>query len=161
MPVQYVEVAGRLGIAPLQVLVELAAMQQPWGQCWPECDEGFEATIKQQRRFRLGLPIPAHRPDGPTVQEARLAERSLPVSERAAEILNKLVAKNYGLKRVKVFTLINKWVHEATEDDVRDLVHKGYLAWTDPDERDAVQLVADRMAEIESIADAYRRRRGA
>jgi hypothetical protein len=157
MPTEYAEVARRLGISPLQVLVEMAAMRQPWEECWPACDEGFEATIKEQRRVRLGLPLPSHRPDGRAVKQSAIAGQSLPVSEPAAAILNKLVAKSYGLKPVRVFTLINKWVHAATEADVRELVHRGYLAWANP-ERDAVNLVADRMAETEMIAEMYRRR---
>lgn len=157
MQIPYAELGRRLGLAPLQVLVELAAMRQPWEECWPLCDDGFEATIKEQRRIRLGLPITAPRIDRRATTEKRVTERSLPVSEAAAAILNKLISKGYGLKPVKVFTLIKKWVHMATEEDVRELVHRGNLGWTDP-ERSAVNLVADNMADTETIVEIFRHR---
>lgn len=157
MQIPYSELARRLGISPLQVLIELAAMRQPREECWPACDEGFEATIKEQRRNRLGLPITPPRTAGRATTEKRVTERSLPVSEAAAAILNKLISKGYGLKPVKVFTLIKKWVHVATEEDVRELVHRGNLGWTDP-ERSAVNIVADKMADTEMIVEIFRHR---
>jgi hypothetical protein len=65
--------------------------------------------------------------------------------------------KGYGLKSVRVFTLIQKWVHGTTEDHVRELIRRGNLEWTDQ-ERTGVNLVADRMPDTERIVDAYRRR---
>lgn len=155
MHIAYSELARRLRISPLQVLIELAAMQQPWDGCWPECDDGFEATIHEQRRVRLGLPPTAIRSRGAGPQVAPLDR--LPVSEAAAAILNKLVTKGYGLKPVKVFTLTQKWVHSATERDIRELVDRGNLEWTNA-ERQTVNLVADRMGDTEAIVDTYRRR---
>jgi hypothetical protein len=154
--IQLREVAIQLGLPPLQVLIELAAMGQPPGECYPEVDEGFVETIRQTRRVRMGLPAAPPRPH-PTHRAAAPAPGPLPVSPEAAAILDKLWRKGYGLKPVKVFTLVQKWVHEANEDHVRELVERGYLEWTDPD-RDVVNLVAGRLADTERVVEQYRAR---
>jgi hypothetical protein len=92
-----------LGVSPLQLLIELAAMKQPVEDCWPECEDGFEATIRTRRRLRAGFPdTPPTHFSGPSTLEA---PPSLPVSRAAAAILDKLVRKNYGLKPVRISTL--------------------------------------------------------
>lgn len=156
MNVSCVELARRLGVPPLQVLVELAAMNQPWTECWPGCDEGFAATLVERRRVRMGL---APRSPGLSMPESPMtpASAELPVSEAAGAILDKLLRKSYGLKSVRVFTLLKKWIHQASETDIKELIQRGNLEWTDAG-RTAVNLVASKLADTERIVDLYRRR---
>lgn len=154
MRVNFVAAAKQLGIPPLQVLVELAAMNQPWVECWPELDEGFVETLRERRRIRAGLaprvpdPSPTHHP--------RVSAASLPVSRGAAAILDKLLRKSYGLRSVRVFTLLQKWCHDSREDDVQALVNRGNLEWTDSS-RSGVNLVANALPDTEQLVDLYRR----
>jgi hypothetical protein len=90
-------------MAPLRVLVELAAMSQPGGDRWPGCDDAFEGTLAERRRIRMGLlPRLYARPGIATLPSG---EEKLAVSEPAAAILDKLLRKSYGLKPIRVFTL--------------------------------------------------------
>ncbi len=149
------EAARTIGLPPLQVLVELAAMDQPPGECFPDVDQGFVETIRQRRQVRMGLlPAPARMHAPPSASPP--AAGPLPVSREAAAILDKLWRKGYGLKPIRVFTLVRKWVHEATEDHVRELVDEGYLEWTDDGDRTTVNLVAGRLADTERVAERYR-----
>lgn len=155
MRISYLDAASALGVSPLQVLVELAAMNQPWTECWPDCDDGFVHTLRERRRMRMGFVSatakPAPRPNPSSADD-------LPVSEPAAAILDKLLRKSYGLKSIRVFTLVKKWVHGATESDIRELVRRGNLDWSDP-ARSTVNLVASRLLDTEYIVEIYRRRK--
>ena len=156
MKKSFVEASGELGVVPLQVLVELAAMSQPWDECWPEVDEGFINTLKERRRFRMGFSVTQVRSS--LRQQEEIIER-LPVSEFAAAILDKLHRKAYGLKPIKIFTLIHKWVHGASEDHVHELIKRGNLAWVE-NGRTTVILVADRLQDTENIAKLFQRSKG-
>ena len=153
MKIKYTDVARHLGVPPLQVLVELASMNQPWEDCWPVCDDGFIETLRERRRIRAGLAPRAFAPapePAPTTSSA-----NLPVSAGAAAILDKLLRKSYGLKSVRVFTLLKKWVHDSKEEDIEELVERGNLQWTDPS-RSSVNLAANRLPDTERIVDLYR-----
>lgn len=154
MRIKFTEGARQLGIPPLQVLVELAAMNQPSEECWPEFDDGFVETLRERRRIRAGLP-----PKVSTAisSSAPPTDAPLPVSIGAAAILDKLVRKGYGLKSVRIFTLLQKWVHDSTHDDVDELIGRGNLEWTDPG-RTAVNLLANRLPDTERIVELYRRK---
>lgn len=149
------EAARQLGLPPLQVLVELAAMDQPPGEGFPDVDQGFVETIRQRRQIRMGLQPTATRPQA-SPSASPPATEPLPVSREAAAILDKLWRKGYGLKPIRVFTLVRKWVHEATEDHVRELIDEGYLEWTDEGDRTTVNLVAGRLADTERVAERFR-----
>ena len=155
MRVHYFDAAAELGVPPLQVLVELAAMNQPWEECWPECDEGFVATVRERRRVRMGFTPESGKPQPATSPRQ---EDKLPVSDLAAAVLDKLLRKSYGLKSVRVFTLVQKWVHGSTEAHIRELVQRGNLEWTDAARSLAVNLVASRLSDTEYIVEIYRRR---
>lgn len=86
-----------------------------------------------------------------------LEEEKLPVSEPAAAILDKLLRKSYGLKPVRVFTLIKKWVHSANQDHIDELIKRGNMEWTDNSLKTSVNLVADRLADTERIVEILRR----
>lgn len=138
------------------MLVELAGMSQPWVDCWPECDDAFAGTLAERRRIRMGLSPRLHvRPVNP--EPPPIDEEKLPVSEPAAAILDKLLRKSYGLKPVRVFTLVQKWVHQANEDHVEELMERGNLEWTDASLKTTVNLVADRLADTERIVEIFRR----
>jgi len=157
MRVKYTDVARRLGVSPLQVLVELASMNQPWEDCWPACDEGFVETLTERRRVRAGLAPRAFNPAPEPAPTSPVA--ALPVSDGAAAILDKLMRKSYGLKSVRIFTLLKKWVHDSKEEDIEELVERGNLQWTDPS-RSSVNLAANRLHDTEGIVDIYRRKGG-
>jgi hypothetical protein len=152
MRVSYLESATVLGIPPLQVLVELAAMNQPWAECWPICDEGFVQTLAERRRLRMGFSVSSPRSGA---RPAVAAPEQLPVSTFAAAILDKLLRKSYGLKSIRVSTLVQKWVHGATKDHVQELLERGNLEWSDTG-KSTVNLVADRLPDTERIVDVYR-----
>ena len=58
---------------------------------------------------------------------------------------------------MRVFTLLQKWVHQASDEDVKELIQRGNLEWTDATIRTAVNLVADKLADTERIVELYRR----
>lgn len=155
MKVRYLDAATALGVAPLQVLVELAAMNQPHEDCWPECDEGFIQTLRERRRLRMGFPAIA--PSRPVDEGGSQPDQRLPLSESAAAILDKLVRKSYGLKSVRVNTLVQKWMHAPSDEGIRELVQEGFLEWSDGD-RSRVNLVGSMLAETERIVELYRKR---
>jgi len=157
MRINCLEAASQLGIAPLQVLVELAAMNQPWEECWPEFEEGFVSTLRERRRLRMGLPPAPHRAQPTAISYPTKPTRTLPVSDLAAAILDKLMRKNYGLKSVRAFTLTQKWVHGASSEHVEELIERGNLEWSDPD-RTTVNLVASKLADTEQIVEILRMR---
>lgn len=157
MKVSYRILARNLGLPPLQVLTELAALGQPWEECWPNCEDEWEPTIRDVRRRRMGLPATGAPRLSSAPSMTGRAEDRLPVSAASAAILDKLLRKNYGLKPVRVFTLLKKWMHEGSEADVEALVDRGNLEWTEG-HRDAVNLVAAKLADTESIVELYRRR---
>ena len=151
MRLSYLEAATALGVPPLQVLVELAAMNQPWEDCWPVCDQGFVQTLGERRRLRMGFSVASPRSGSQTLE---VAPERLPVSPLAAAILDKLLRKSYGLKSIRVSTLVQKWVHGATKDHVQELLDRGNLEWSDTGS--TVNLVADRLLDTERIVDIYR-----
>jgi hypothetical protein len=61
------------------------------------------------------------------------------------------------MKPVRVFTLLQKWVHEATAADVEALVARGNLEWSEGLDQ-AVNLVASRLPDTDRIVGIYRRR---
>jgi hypothetical protein len=152
MRLSYLEAATALGVPPLQVLVELAAMNQPWEECWPSCDEGFVQTLGERRRLRMGFSAFSPRS---AAQPVEATPEQLPVSPFAAAILDKLLRKSYGLKSIRASTLVQKWVHGATKDDVQELLERGNLEWSDAG-KSTVNLVADRLPDTERIVDVYR-----
>jgi aryl carrier-like protein len=103
----------------------------------------------------MGLPVQSGRQ---AKSPPPKIEASLPVSDHAAAILDKLLRKSYGLKSVRVFTLIKKWVHGSSDSDIRELVERGNLQWTD-DGRTAVNLASERLQDTEHIVEIYRRQR--
>lgn len=151
MRFSYLEAATALGVAPLQVLVELAAMNQPWEDCWPGCDEGFVQTLGERRRLRMGFSVASPTSRSQPVE----ATPELPVSPLAAAILDKLLRKSYGLKSIRVSTLVQKWVHGATKDHVQELLDRRNLEWSDTG-KVTVNLVADRLPDTERIVEVYR-----
>lgn len=157
MKVAYLHAAAVLGVSPLQVLVELAAMNQPWEECWPAFDEGYVDTLRARRRLRMGFVAT---PERPTPRPSATADERLPVSELAAAILDKLLRKGYGLKSVRVSTLVQKWVHGTTEEQIWELVQRGNIEWTEGARggaRSAVNLVTSRLPDTEHIVEVYRR----
>lgn len=152
MKVPLNEIARKTGLSNIQVLFELALMGQPPDQCWPECDDGFVQTLLLRHKANFVAPEASASNDS---SEPSTDNKALPISVRAAEILNKLMSKKYGSKPIQVFTLTKKWVHGSSEDDVRELVKRGNLEWVDGD-RNTVRLCLDKLGDTEKLVQQYR-----
>lgn len=154
MKIPLTKISKEIGMSTFQVLFELALMSQPYEQCWPECDDGFIETIRSRHRdlSKMGDANGEHVPES---RSNLLKVESLPISFGAAAILHKLWLKQYGCRPIQVFTLTKKWVHNATEEDIEQLISRGNLEWLD-DRRTTVRLNHRTLQDTLHIVELYR-----
>jgi len=150
--------AAKLGLHPADFLLSMSHMVGSLSDCWPEVDEGFVDTVGVLLKGFTPVP-PEKQRATKTIPQPPPPAATLPISDGAARILDKMERADKWGKKMTVWDQVNRVFAHGVEDvdaALDELKKCGLLEVQGTGKKAQFSLNTSRQADIERIVKQFR-----